>query len=193
MTENQTTFETEKEVSGCPYCGEAAMDIFCNKDCEKAFHHEEKQRLLAIKLIGQVRALTWKQPFAELMLHGKIETRTWKTDYRGEVLICAGVQTYTGKELSKMVTAEVWENNFHLFDNIARGGQLYCGKAIAIATLIDCRPMQPDDAQKCFIDYNPKLWCHIYENVIQIQPIDWKGSQGWKEVPADIKARIKLL
>jgi hypothetical protein len=42
----------------------------------------------------EIRALTWKEPYASLMLHGKIETRTWYTKYRGLVLICAGLKHY---------------------------------------------------------------------------------------------------
>ena len=29
-----------------------------------------------------IRSLVWKEPFASLMLQGKIETRTWSTKYR---------------------------------------------------------------------------------------------------------------
>jgi hypothetical protein len=140
-----------------------------------------------------IRALTWKQPFAELMLHGKIETRTWSTDYRGWVLICAGLQTYNGRELSTMLSADLYSKNQHLFENIVRGGSLYCGKAIAVGQLTDCRPMEPSDVDKCFVDYHPGLYCHIYENVAQIEPMPWKGSQGWRQVPEEVKSKIITL
>jgi hypothetical protein len=42
----------------------------------------------------KLMALSWKQPYAELMLHGKIETRTWQTKYRGWVMVCASKQPY---------------------------------------------------------------------------------------------------
>jgi hypothetical protein len=125
------------------------------------------------------------------MLHGKIETRTWSTEYRGWVLICAGLQMYNGRELTEMVSGELWAKNRHLFESLGRGGQLYKGKAIAIGKLIDCRPMEPSDADKCFVNYRPGLYCHIYVNVTQIEPIPWKGSQGWREVPKEIKSQIQ--
>ena len=146
-----------------------------------------------IELDAPMRALTWKQPFAELMLHKKIETRTWPTSYRGLVLICAGTISYSNRELTQMVSGEVWERHRDLFDNIARAGFLYCGKAIAIGTLVDCRPMLPQDAVNCFVDYKPGLWCHVYENVQQIEPVNWKGSQGWRNVPDEFKKLIKIL
>ena len=38
-----------------------------------------------------MKALSIKEPWATLILEGKktIETRTWKTNYRGEILLCA--------------------------------------------------------------------------------------------------------
>lgn len=45
-----------------------------------------------------VRALNWKQPFASLMLHGKVETRVWDSKYTGWVLICASKQPYSYKQ-----------------------------------------------------------------------------------------------
>lgn len=47
----------------------------------------------------ELRALSWKEPFASLMLLGKIETRVWDTKYRGLVLICASKQIYTADEI----------------------------------------------------------------------------------------------
>lgn len=39
------------------------------------------------------KALTIRQPYAGLIAHGRktIELRSWSTDYRGEIIICAGV------------------------------------------------------------------------------------------------------
>lgn len=47
----------------------------------------------------EIRALSWKEPYASLMLHGKIETRPWSTKYRGLVLVCASQKPYTEAEL----------------------------------------------------------------------------------------------
>jgi ASCH domain. len=38
-----------------------------------------------------MKAISLKEPWASLMLEGKktIETRVWKTNYRGKLLLCA--------------------------------------------------------------------------------------------------------
>jgi len=136
-------------------------------------------------------ALSWKQPFAELMLHGKIETRTWNTNYRGWVLICASKKGYdfhqwfsiSGSKQGQRITKILGRGCDHF---------LRSGMAIAIGKLIDCRIMKQEDEDRCFVQYFPDLFCHIYDFVVPIEPILWKGTQGWKEVTSDIKRLIKF-
>ena len=155
-----------------------------------------------------MKALTWKQPFASLMVHGKIETRTWKTNVRGKVLICASkvpynlnqVQGISGDyQLTRIM-------NTLAIPDPGNFGDLDCGFAIAIGNLVDCRPMKPTDEDDCFVLYNPSaivtidgngehhypLWCHIYEDVRAIVPIPFKGKQGWSEVNQNILDQIFL-
>ena len=140
-------------------------------------------------------ALSWKQPFAELMLYGKIETRVWKTNYRGWVLICASKKGFNfnqvfdiaGGKQCQRITTILGRNNDHWY-NLYRSGI-----AIAIGRLIDCRPMTKTDEDKCFVQYYADLFCHIYDNVQAINPFIWKGSQGWKEVLPEIKNKIKII
>lgn len=139
---------------------------------------------------NEIRALSWKQPFAELMLHGKIETRVWDTKYRGLVLICSSkVGFYTDElrrisgvnQMIRMLDIPIAESALDVF-----------GKAIAIGRLVDSRPMLDTDQDKCFVKYNSNLFCHVYENVIPIVPFDWKGSQGWKKLTLDEKLKIQF-
>ena len=55
-------------------------------------------------LIGDspLRALTWKEPYASLMLQDKIETREWYTKYRGWVLMCCGKEPYPREDIIRM-------------------------------------------------------------------------------------------
>lgn len=66
------------------------------------------------------------------------------------------------------------------------------GKAIAIGKLIDCRPMEIGDEDKCFVQYYPDLWCHIYEDVKPIKSFEWKGVQGWKTLDEKTIEQIKI-
>jgi hypothetical protein len=147
---------------------------------------------------AKVRALSWKQPYASLMLHGKVETRTWDTQYRGWVLICASKEPYTydqtcaiyGKELdSKILKPLLWKYPH----------DLPAGQAIAVGKLVISEQMGYYAGQeqaiedKCFVKYYPDLWMHTYEDVQAIQPFDWKGCQGWKKLDAETIDKIVLI
>jgi len=139
----------------------------------------------------KILALSWKEPFASLMLHGKIETRTWKTNYRGLVLICASKIRYGKETLFKIAGNRQVFRMLETLDSTPY--QNFNGKAIAIGRLIDCRPMTESDEDKCFVKYNPDLYCHVYEDVRAIEPFDWKGSQGWSKVTEEYKQKIKIV
>jgi hypothetical protein len=139
-----------------------------------------------------LRALSWKEPYASLMLHGKIETRTWDTKYRGLVLICASkkaypihvVQSISGEQIHKILELMPFIDLSIFYKNP--------GKAIAVGRLTDCRRMRWEDDNKAFVKYNPNLWCHIYEDVTAIEPFSYKGKQGWSIVPKEIINQIKF-
>jgi hypothetical protein len=135
-----------------------------------------------------MKALSWKEPYASLMLHGKIETRTWSTNYRGQVLICASQKPYSDLQTCD-ISGEIQSIRISdtLFSNEIELTRFKNGFAFAVGELVDCRPMTIEDEDKCFVQYRPGLWCHIYENVRELEyPIFWKGSQRWKNVPEDI-------
>ena len=142
----------------------------------------------------KVLALSWKQPFAELMLYGKIETRTWSTKYRGWVMICASKKGYDFNQVNAIsgdkqfvrITKVLGSNNDHWLNNYR------AGIAIAIGYLSDCRKMLPEDEARCFVKHSPNLFCHIYEQVLPIMPFSWKGTQGWKELTTEQKLLITL-
>lgn len=136
-------------------------------------------------------ALSWKQPFASLMLLGKIETRTWNTKYRGLVLICASKSSYNESQVMAL-SGEVYTQKAFV-DLLQRGIKEEVGKAIAVGRLINSRPMKKEDAEKCYVKYRSDLFCHIYEDVKAIRPFDWKGCQGWKKVDSIIRNNIHFL
>jgi hypothetical protein len=141
----------------------------------------------------EVRALSWKQPFASLMLQGKIETRVWPTKYRGWVLICASKLAYTGKELSKISGTKQMVRA----GNALPDGDLPLGHAIAIGKLSEIRLMTKEDEDITFVKYyestEKPLICHIYTDVQPIVPFEWKGVQNWKVLTDEMKAQIKFL
>ena len=154
---------------------------------------------------NEIRALSWKQPFAMAMLHEKIETRTWDTKYRGLVLICASQSGYS-IETTRKICGDVQ------FDRLmSLSGDMIFSKAIAIGQLIDSWTMRPEDEDACFVQYQApwveertrkdgsihfvkkRLYCHIYWNVRQIVPFPWVGSQGWRTLDQETKRKIKII
>jgi hypothetical protein len=96
----------------------------------------------------EVKALTWKQPFASLMLQGKIETRKRPASYRGLVLICAAKVDYRLDQLHEVCHPH---QVLSIFDNLPE--KFNNGHAIAIGRLVDCRPMRKADEEKAFVKY----------------------------------------
>ena len=148
-----------------------------------------------------MKALTWKEPYTSLMLCGKIETRTWKTNYRGPVLICASKKSYIYNDVAKISGPYQYDRIMKAFNSDRRTPYFGTynnwsknnGFAIAIGNLVDCRPMKPTDEDDCFVTYHPDLWCHIYEDVRAIVPIPFKGKQGWSKVDSSIIKQLEYV
>lgn len=140
-------------------------------------------------MIKELRALSWKQPFASLMLYGKVETRRWATKYRGEVLICASKKPYSFIEEAEIEGDEQFGRISMLLNDMS----MPLGMAIAVGTLIDCRPMTKQDEDACFVKYHPDLYCHIYDNVRPIEHIPFKGVQGWKILHEEFWDQINFI
>lgn len=100
-----------------------------------------------------MRVLTIKEPFASLVAYRikRIETRSWKTKYRGEIYIHAGLTKVNVKD--KRIS--------HLLSYLPNPTPKY-GEIIAKANLVDCVFM--DDAFLKQIKENPVEYeCGHYE------------------------------
>ena len=117
-----------------------------------------------------MKALSIKQPWADLIIYGYklIETRTWKTDYRGELLICS----------SKSVDREAMD---YFKDLFPKDHKFLTGKALAVVTLKDCIKMIKEHEASALCDLYDGYSC-IIENIKPIEPFDIKGQLGLFEV-----------
>ena len=104
-----------------------------------------------------MKALSVKQPYANYIASGKktIETRTWNTKYRGYVIIVSSINP-------KIEPA---------------------GKALAIAKIVDSRPMIKQDEDKACCKIYPKAFSWILEDIRQIKPFPVKGKLGLYDIP----------
>ena len=103
-----------------------------------------------------MKALSVKQPWANLLASGQktIETRLWPTDYRGPILIVS----------SKTPSIHP------------------AGFALAIAELVDCRPMTPaDEAAACCGRY-PGAFSWVLRNIRRIDIFPVRGKLGIYDV-----------
>ena len=122
-----------------------------------------------------MKVISIKEPFATLIKNGykKIETRSWKTNYRGEIFIHA-----SGKSLAK----EFINNNYviKLINNI----NMNYGNIICKAKLVDCVYMDElflNSIKKNKMEYNLGLYeigryAWIFEDVEPIYPIRVNGK-----------------
>ena len=120
-----------------------------------------------------MKAITIKQPFASLIAAGlkEYEFRTWKTKYRGEILIHAG----------KGVDKKAMKKFEHLYLEYPSG----C--IIAKVTLADCIKVD-DELRKKLSERNAEIYSSIIkhtewegygfklENIVKTEPIPAKGK-----------------
>lgn len=128
-----------------------------------------------------MKTLTIKQPFASLIAEGykEYEFRTWKTKYRGDILIHAG----------KSIDKEAMKRFEYL--NL----DYPTGKIIAKATITDCVEID-DEMKKKLKELDEKVYHGAItkqrdkneygfklENVKKITPIEINGALSFWEFP----------
>jgi hypothetical protein len=103
-----------------------------------------------------MKAISIKQPWANLIASGAktIETRTWATTYRGELLIVS----------SRTPRIEP------------------AGQALAIAELVDCRPMTRADEPSAMCELYPNAHAWILQRIRRVCPFPVKGQLGIYDV-----------
>ncbi len=119
--------------------------------------------------------LSIKEPFATLMATGDkhIETRSWKTNYRGELFIHA----------SREKLAKEYLNDLYIM-NLIQNLDMNYGNIICKGNLVDCKYMDKnflDSIKKNTKEFNLGLYeegryAWIFEDIERIHPIPAKGK-----------------
>lgn len=104
--------------------------------------------------MNNMKVITIKQPFASLIAEGlkEYEFRTWKTKYRGELLI------HAGKGIDKKAMKKFEEYNL----------EYPTGCIIAKVNLTDCIEIN-DQSRNILKEKNPVIYSRI------IKHTEWKG------------------
>ena len=121
--------------------------------------HHPKQTTLMPNL--KMKALSVKEPWAGLIRSGKktIETRTWKTHYRGPLLICASATPKT----------------------------MLSGNAVCIVELVDCRVMEKSDEDAACCEIYPDAYAWVLRDIQPIEPFPVKGQLQIFEVDTPVR------
>ncbi len=146
---------------------------------------QESDRLLSNH---SLKAISLWQPYCSLIALGlkRYETRSWKTNHRGKLLICSTAKL-TKKQyqqylkIGNSLELPVWsEINFP------------CGKAIAICDLVDCIPITPSfiaqqlETEVLCGDWEVGRYAWKLENIQLItEPFAVKGKQGLFNICVD--------
>lgn len=104
-----------------------------------------------------MKALSVREPWLTLIVRGEksIETRTWKTSYRGDLLL-VGSKKPTG---------------------------VYAGRAACVVNLVDCRPMVAEDEEfaRCPVYEGAYSW--VIDDIRPLIPFDVRGHLRLYNVP----------
>ena len=122
-----------------------------------------------------MKILTIVEPFASLIKNKKkyIETRSWKTSYRGELFIHAS---------NKKIPKE-WKDN----PNYMISSEVNYGKIICKCRLVDCIYMDEDFINKIKENnydeyllgiYKVERYAWVLDDIEEIEPISAKGHLG---------------
>lgn len=108
-----------------------------------------------------IKALSVHQPWAQYIADRlkTIETRTWQTHFRGDLLICS--------------TKKACRNRPKSFR------ELNYGKALAIVELYKCQPMIKRDEELAMCPWEKGRWSWFFINIRKIEkPFPVVGRQG---------------
>lgn len=122
-----------------------------------------------------MKAISLRQPWAGLIAAGikTIETRTWSTNYRGELLIHA----------AKKIDRDAVDVLKHIFDiNDLPDICEVQGAILCKVTLVTCVEWKLIHSDKSYCDaFGGFAW--ILEDIVPFKkPIPWRGQQGFFNV-----------
>ncbi len=123
-----------------------------------------------------MKVLSIKEPFATLIKdkEKKIETRSWKTNYRGELYIHASLTKYKNESMDKLY-----------IDSLIKNKKLNYGYIICKCKLVDCIKIDKTFQKKIsknrkeykLGDYKEGRYAWILEDIEKLsEPIKAKGK-----------------
>jgi len=151
-----------------------------------------------------MKALTLIQPWASLVILGakQIETRSWKTEYRGTLAIHAGQKW--NPRLADLCDAEPFRSVLHRHEwKFAEGrcSNTPLGMILGTVELVDCvatedlivQVNEESGPEFAFGDYRPGRWGWMLQNAQMLtHPVPFLGRQGLWDVPDEVIANAAI-
>jgi activating signal cointegrator 1 len=146
-----------------------------------------------------VRAITLTQPWATLVATGqkRIETRSWRTHYRGPIAIHAAKAlpaSFRGLDDLFAAVGCVRSNGYFTGQELPRGAVVATARLVAciptedVAYEFETRPWWPLPEYR-YGDYSEGRWAWILVNVQRLDPaVPAKGALGLWEWPTADKS-----
>jgi hypothetical protein len=131
-----------------------------------------------------VKALTIRQPWAELILRGRkpFELRSWRTNYRGPLAIHAAIRADSAKSRRLGLNPE----------------KLTTGSFIGVVILSDVRAYSREDARllkkrRAGFGWFPHTYSWVLKKPRRISPVKAKGQLSLFTVPKAVERQISKL
>lgn len=146
-----------------------------------------------------MKFITLMEPWATLMMLGykRVETRSWGTDYRGDVAIHAGKNPECVKDVSYVMGLFERAGIPMLEGFPMRASEYPLGRIIAVGRLVDVKRMDrkliaaQTKMERAFGDWRPKRSAFFFEEVRRTTyQIEWKGALGLRDLPWDIAEKV---
>lgn len=141
-----------------------------------------------------MKALSIRQPWANAIALGlkTAEIRTWKTDYRGLLLIHASKTIQNNDEATGFV-----ERIYQKYGSTKRHAHAQpCGVIIALAELTDCVPaltMPNIHYISGGVAITKDDYAFLLDNVTPIRPYEYKGQLGLFDIPHDVEKQLQYM
>lgn len=143
------------------------------------------------------RGLTIDQPYAFLIAAGRkrIENRSWRTHYRGDVYVHAARGPVS---VLPSITGDVTVND-------RESPLMTRGSVVAVARVVACLPKPPiagpvhpqwvaAGLAHLWEDRHAHgIWCWVLDNLRPLHtPVPWRGKQGLWRVPPELQRAVEV-
>ena len=131
-----------------------------------------------------MKAISLTQPWAVLVANGekKIDTRSWRTSYRGQLAIHAS-KKITDEAKQKFYNDRYFGESLKKL-GVTNRGMLTTGAILAEVRLVDVVRTEDtveslSEKEIAFGDYTPGRWAWIFDSLVAFpSPVETKGGLG---------------